>query len=157
SANDRLRGHLLPGLEPAGVPEGLAGTVLPFAYNHLDELTHIVEEHGATLAAVVMQPTRSVDPAPGFLARVRSPCDRCGAALVIDEITAGWRLHPGGAHLRYGLSPDMAVFAKALGNRHPMAAVIGRKRIMDAVQRSFISSTYWTEGVGPAAGLATIR
>lgn len=157
ATSDRLGGHLLPGLEPAGVPDGLAGTMFPFTYNRLDELIPIVAEHGATLAAVVMEPTRSVDPAPGFLQGVRELCDRCGAALVIDEITAGWRLHLGGAHLRYGLAPDMAVFAKALGNGHPMAAVIGRKKLMDAVQRSFISSTYWTEGVGPTAALATIR
>lgn len=157
SASDRLQGHLLPGLEPAGVPEGLAGTMFPFSYNRLDELAQIVKEHGPTLAAVVMEPTRSVDPNPGFLEGVRDQCNRCDAALVLDEITAGWRLHPGGAHLRYGLTPDMAVFAKALGNGHPMAAVIGRKRLMDAAQHSFISSTYWTEGVGPTAALATVR
>ena len=156
-AADSLQGHLLPGLAPAGVPRGLAGTALPFTYNRLHELEQIVARHGSELAAVVMEPTRSTDPDPGFLEGVRELCDRCGAALVFDEISSGWRMHLGGAHLKYGVMPDVAVFAKAIGNGHPMAAIIGRRRIMDAAQTSFISSTYWTEGVGPTAALATIR
>ena len=156
-AADSLQGHLLPGLAPAGVPRGLAGTALPFTYNRLHELAQIVARHGSELAAVVMEPTRSTDPDPGFLEGVRELCDRCGAALVFDEISSGWRMHLGGAHLKYGVMPDVAVFAKAIGNGHPMAAIIGRRRIMDAAQTSFISSTYWTEGVGPTAALATIR
>ena len=154
---DRLEGHLLPGLAPKGVPRKLAGTALPFAYNDLDALAAIVRTVGQHLAAVVMEPTRSVDPKPGFLEGVRELCDRSGAVLVFDEITAGWRLALGGAHLRYGVEPDVAVFAKALGNGHPMAAIIGRSRVMEAAQETFISSTYWTEGVGPSAALATIR
>ena len=156
-AEDELRGHLLPGLAPNGVPKGLAGTALPFTYNRLDELEEIVRRHGDELAAVVMEPTRSVDPDPGFLEGVRDLCHRCGTALVFDEISSGWRMHLGGAHLKYGVMPDLAVFAKAIGNGHPMAAIIGRREVMDAAQTSFISSTYWTEGVGPTAALATIR
>jgi glutamate-1-semialdehyde 2,1-aminomutase len=77
--------------------------------------------------------------------------------LVIDEITMGWRLHFGGAHLKFGIEPDIAVFAKALGNGHPMAAVIGTTAAMAGAHHSFISSTYWTEAIGPAAALATIE
>ena len=156
-AADSLQGHLLPGLAPAGVPRGLAGTALPFAYNRLSELEQLVAQHGSELAAVVMEPTRSTDPEPGFLEGVRELCDRCGAVLVFDEISSGWRMHLGGVHLKYGVMPDVAVFAKAIGNGHPMAAIIGRRRVMDAAQTSFISSTYWTEAVGPTAALATIR
>lgn len=157
SPTDPLQGHLLPGLAPAGVPAGLAGTMLPFAYNRLDELKRLVREHGSQLAAVVMEPTRTTDPEPGFLEGVRELCNKCGAVLVFDEITVGWRMALGGAHLHYGVSPDIAVFAKALGNGHPIGAIIGRGRVMQAAQTSFISSTYWTEGVGPTAALATIR
>jgi glutamate-1-semialdehyde 2,1-aminomutase len=156
-SEDRLQGHLLPGLSPRGVPSQLAGTALPFAYNQLDPLAEIVRREGPRVAAVVMEPTRSVEPAPGFLEGVRELCDQSGAVLVFDEITIGWRLALGGAHLRFGVAPDIAVFAKALGNGHPMAAVIGRARVMQAAQESFISSTYWTEGVGLAAALATVR
>jgi len=118
------------------VPSKLAGTALPFAYNDLDGVAAIVRERGQDLAAVVMEPTRSVDPNPGFLEGVRQLCDRSGAVLVFDEITAGWRLALGGAHLRYGVEPDVAVFAKALGNGHPMAAIIGRARVMEAAQEA---------------------
>jgi glutamate-1-semialdehyde aminotransferase len=154
---DQLQGHLLPGLDPGGVPSQLAGTAIPFAYNDLDRLKAIIAEHGRELAAVVMEPTRAADPAPRFLEGVRELCDAHGVVLVFDEITAGWRLCLGGAHLRYGVTPDIAVFAKAISNGHPMAAVIGRADVMQAAQESFISSTYWTDGVGPAAALATIR
>ena len=154
---DSLGSHLLPGLEPNGVPKQLEGTSLPFTYNRLEELQAIVDKHGTNLAAIVMEPTRMHDPLPGFLQGVRDIADRCGAILIFDEITAGWRLALGGAHLNYGIEPDIAVFAKAMGNGHPSAAVIGRGDVMEAAQNSFISSTYWTEGVGSTAALATIR
>ena len=154
---DALKEHLLPGLSPAGVPSQLAGTALPFAYNQIDTLKKIVERHGPRLAAVVMEPTRNTEPATGFLEGVRELCDKMGAVLVFDEISIGWRLTLGGAHLRFGVHPDIAVFAKAMGNGHPMAAIIGRANVMQAAQESFISSTYWTESVGPVAALATIH
>jgi glutamate-1-semialdehyde 2,1-aminomutase len=157
SGGDSLKEHLLPGLSASGVPSQLAGTALPFKYNDVDSLAKIVEQQGNRLAAVVMETTRNSDPAPGFLAGVRELCERTGAVLVFDEITIGWRLNIGGAHLRFGVNPDVAVFAKATGNGHPVAAILGRAEVMQAAQGSFISSTYWTEGVGPTAALATVR
>lgn len=154
---DHLEGHLLPGLSPTGIPRQLAHTAVPFQYNQLDRLELLVSQLGEQLAAVVMEPTRSVDPEEGFLEGVRALCDKCGAVLVFDEITSGFRLHFGGVHLKYGVAPDIAVFAKALSNGHPMAAVIGTRAVMSAADRSFISSTYWTEAVGPTAALATIE
>jgi glutamate-1-semialdehyde 2,1-aminomutase len=155
-ADDALDGHLLPGLSPAGVPRGLNGTALPFAYNRIDDLHRIVKADGPRLAAVVMEPTRNTRPAPGLLEGVRSLCDACGARLVFDEVTTGFRLRRGGVHLDFGVAPDLAVFAKALGNGHPIAAVIGKAATMQAAQGTFISSTFWTEGVGPTAALATL-
>ncbi len=149
--------HLISGLDPVGVPRGLAGTVLPFTYNDVAGLDALVAQHGAELAAIVMEPVRSEEPEPGFLERVRQLADGCGAALVVDEVSAGFRIACGGAHLRYGLVPDIAVFSKALGNGYPMAAIIGKSSVMEAAQRSFISSTNWTERMGPAAALAMIR
>ena len=154
---DSLRGHLLPGLDPLGVPRELRGTTVTFAFNDRQAFKDILDKHGPRLAAVVMEPCRHRDPDPGFLEFVRDGAHQAGAVLIFDEITIGWRLIFGGAHLRFGVNPDMAVFAKALGNGHPMAAVIGTRAVMDAAQRSFISSTYWTEGVGPTAALATLR
>ncbi|MBM3775665.1 MAG: aminotransferase class III-fold pyridoxal phosphate-dependent enzyme, partial [Acidobacteria bacterium] len=157
AAPGRLDPHLLPGLEPAGVPGGLAGTVFTFLYDQPEELERILTAAPEPLAAVVMEPTRSQDPAPGFLVRVQELCRRHGARLIFDEITIGWKLALGGSHLKYGVTPDIAVFAKSISNGHPMAAVIGAGATMQAAQESFISSSYWTEGVGPAAALAAIR
>jgi len=148
--------HLLPGLEPRGVPRGLAGTAWPFRYNHLEELQAIVVAHAKDLAAIVMEPIRSDPPSPGFLDGVRALADETGAVLIADEISSGLRLNSGGAHLVVGLRPDVAVFSKALGNGYPIAAVIGMGRVMEAAQTTFISSTNWTERIGPAAALATL-
>jgi glutamate-1-semialdehyde aminotransferase len=152
-----LDGHLLAGLDPAGVPRRLMGTALPFRYNHPEELEEIVARYGDEIGAVVMEPIRNFDPVPGFLEQVRQTCDRIGAVLVVDEVSVGWRLNTGGAHLIYGLQPDIAVFAKAISNGYPMAAIIGKRDVMQSAQSTFISSTYWTERIGPAAALATIR
>jgi glutamate-1-semialdehyde 2,1-aminomutase len=151
-----LDGHLLPGLEPAGVPVELRSTALPFRYNELADLEAIVATRGGDLAAIVMEPVRGNNPDPGFLEGVRAIADRTGAVLIFDEITSGLRLNTGGAHLTYGVTPDIAVLAKALGNGYPMAAVIGIGSVMEAAQRSFISSTYWTELIGPTAAIATL-
>ena len=152
-----LDGHLLPGLQPNGVPRGLAGTMLPFRYNQIEDLRAIVAASGSELAAIVMEPTRSTGPAPGFLEEVRALATKCGAVLVFDEVTSGWRLNCGGIHMVHGVRPDMAAFAKAMSNGYAMAAVIGTRSVMEAAQTSFISSTYWTEKIGPVAALASIR
>jgi len=149
--------HLLPGLAPAGVARSLAGTALPFHYNHLNELEQILAAHGQDLAAIVMEPARDQQPQPNFLESVRERARQVGAVLIFDEITAAWRVNTGGLHLTYGVSPDIAVFAKAMSNGYPMAAIIGTGDAMQAAQSSFISSTYWTERIGPVAALATIR
>ncbi len=154
---DALRGHLLPGLAPLGVPRELRGTTLAFHYNDRQAFQRIIDQYGDRLAAVVMEPCRHHPPEPGFLELVRDEVHRHGALLIFDEITIGWRLCFGGAHLMLGVTPDMAIFAKALGNGHPIAAVIGTQEAMEGAQTSFISSTYWTESVGPAAALATLR
>ncbi|TPQ35495.1 aminotransferase class III [Bradyrhizobium guangdongense] len=152
-----LDGHLLPGLDTKGVPRGLAGLMHPFHYNKLDEIEAIVAAHGERLAAIVMEPVRSSEPDTDFIKGVRTLADRCGAVLVFDEVTSGFRINSGGAHLAYGVDPDIAVFAKAISNGFPMAAILGRASVMDAAQETFISSTAWTERVGPVAALATLR
>lgn len=155
--SDALRGHLLPGLDPFGVPVELRGTAFPFTYNNREEFQKILDQHDNRLAAVVMEPCRYNDPAPGFLEFVRDEVHKAGGLLVFDEITIGWRLCFGGAHRKLGVNPDIAVFAKSLGNGYPMAAIIGTRSAMEGAHRSFISSSYWTESIGPAAALATIR
>jgi glutamate-1-semialdehyde 2,1-aminomutase len=155
--DDSLRGHLLPGLEPLGVPRELRGTTTVFRYNNREDFQAVIDRYGSRLAAVIMEACRSSDPEPGFLEYIRDEAHKAGALLVFDEISIGWRLHFGGSHLKLGVNPDIAVFAKALGNGHPMAAIIGTAPAMEGAHSSFISSTYWTESVGPTAALAAIR
>jgi glutamate-1-semialdehyde aminotransferase len=152
-----LDGHLLPGLAPAGVPRGLKGTSIPFQYNHTDELEAIAEKQVGNLAAIVMEPIRDHEPSTGFLHAVQKIAKENDAVLIIDEVSSGFRLSTGGAHMLYGLKPDIAVFAKAISNGYPMAAIIGKEEVMQSAQDTFISSTYWTEGIGPVAALATIE
>ena len=149
--------HLIQGLNPVGVPSALSGTALPFRYNHIEDLEAIVANNKNELGAIVMEPIRNVPPEPGFLEAVRKLADETGAVFIFDEISAGFRMNAGGAHLLYGINPDIAVFSKAIGNGFPIAAIIGNDAVMDAAQKTFISSTMWTERVGPVAALATIK
>lgn len=148
--------HLLSGLSPKGVPQALAGTALPFRYNQLAELQAHFDQNPNQIAAIIMEPIRSDSPAPGFLEGVKQLAVKNGAVLIFDEISSGFRLNTGGAHLTFGLQPDIAVFSKALGNGYPVAAVVGND-VMQAAQDTFISSTNWTESIGSVAALATIR
>lgn len=157
SDDHSLDGVHLPGLKPKGVPKQLTGTAYTFIGNDKSEFDKLIAEHGEDLACIIMEPMRNQEPDDGYLAYVRDTAHKCGALLIFDEITIGWRYTFGGSHLKLGVNPDMAVFAKALGNGHPIAAVIGTKEAMDGAEESFISSTYWTEAVGPTAALATIE
>jgi glutamate-1-semialdehyde 2,1-aminomutase len=155
-SNDQsLDGHLLPGLDPAGVPRGLQGSVLPFSYNDFETLEKLSELH--ELAAIKMEVVRNLGPENDFLQRVRDLATRRGIVLVFDECTSGFRETFGGLHKKYGVDPDMAIFGKAMGNGYAITAVIGRREVMDAAQSTFISSTFWTERIGPVAALKTLE
>ncbi len=157
-ADDKtLDGHLLPGLEPRGVPRGLKGTLIPFHFNDVKELNRAIETAGGDLAAIVLEPVKGKAPTLDFIKAVRSYADKTGAVLIADEITAGFKFAKGGSHLAYNLNPDIAVFSKAIANGYAMAAIIGKKRVMEAAQGTFISSTNWTERIGPVAALSTIK
>jgi len=149
-----LDGHLLPGLEPRGVPRGLRGTAHPFAFNDLAALAEIMA--GGDIGVIFMEVTRRRDPDPGFLEGVRTLADKYGAVLVFDECTSGFRRVLGGTHLDFGVDPDIAVFGKSLGNGYAVSAVIGRETVMQACQDTFISSTFWTERIGSVAGVAAL-
>lgn len=149
--------HLLPGLDPVGVPKFLRGTAFPFRYNNLQDLKDIVAKHRNDFGVIVMESIRGQQPQGDFLEGVQAIAKEINAVLVVDEISAGFRLVTGGAHLTMPLHPDIAVFSKALGNGFPISAVIGKDHIMQAAEDSFISSTNWSERTGPAAALAMIK
>jgi len=150
-----LDGHLLPGLEPKGVPRNLKGTVFPFRYNQYQELENLVKREG--IGIVKMEVERNEPPRPGYLQKIRKLCSDRGIVLIFDECTSGFRETFGGLHKKYGVEPDMAMFGKALGNGYAITAVIGRRNIMEAAQKTFISSTFWTERIGPTAALKTLE
>ena len=152
-----LDGQLLPGLEPAGVPRGLRETAIPFMYNDLDSFKSLFSRYSGHLAGVVMEAVRNFWPNEGFLETIRQMTKDGGIPLVFDEVTSGLRMTTGGIHLKLGIEPDVAVFGKSLGNGYPVAAVIGKSGIMQAAQDTFISSTYWTDKIGPVAALTTLR
>ncbi len=155
SEDDSLSGHLLPGLEPNGVPRALAGTSIPFHYNDLGGLRALLEAD-SDIGVIYMEPQRSSPPAPGFLEGVRDLATKHGVVLIFDECTSGFRRTLGGLHLHLGVEPDIATFGKALGNGYAITAVIGRESVMQAAQTTFISSTFWTERIGPSAALAAL-
>lgn len=154
--DSNLDGQLLPGLMPKGVPRVLKDTALPFSYNKLEELKNIQSEFGQELGVIIVEPQRGHKPKPGFLEGLRRIANETGAVLIFDEITSGFRMNVGGIHLTMDVEPDMALFGKALGNGFPIAAIIGKKPIMDIAQESFISSTFWTERIGFTAALKTL-
>lgn len=154
---DPLADVHLKGLEPAGVPRGLAGTNLIFHYNNIEEFKNLVEENKGSIAAVIMEPIRNDYPNEGYLEEIRKITREQNIVLIFDEITAGFRLCCGGSHLKLGVEPDIAVFAKAMTNGYPISAIIGRKKVMTAAQDTFISSTFWTERVALAAALKAVE
>lgn len=153
---DPLADVHLKGLEPAGVPQGLAGSNLIFHYNDIDEFKNLIAENEGKIAAVIMEPIRNDYPVAGYLEEIRKITAEENIVLVFDEITAGFRLCAGGSHKVLGVNPDMAIFAKGMTNGYPVSAVIGKKEIMQASQDTFISSTFWTERVGFAGAVKSI-
>jgi glutamate-1-semialdehyde aminotransferase len=149
--------HLLPDVQPLGVPRALNGSVLAFGAGQRAEFDHLIAAHGDELAAIILEPAAHEYPPDGYLAHIKDEARRVGAVLVFDEITSGFRVSVGGIHRVLGVDPDVAVFAKGMSNGYPMGAVIGRREIMDAAGRTFVSSTSWSDRIGPAAALATIN
>jgi len=152
---DNLQNHLMSGLEANGVPKNLKNTAFPFTYNNFNELEQIVNKND--IGAVKMEVSRNFKPENNFLQKVRKLCTKKKIILIFDECTSGFRQTFGGLHKLYDVNPDIAWFGKALGNGYSIAAIIGKREIMDCAQNSFISSTFWTERTGPVAALETLK
>ena len=157
SNDSNLSNQLLPGLSTNGVPLELKGTAHPFLYNNIDSFYDIFKKYGEDIGVIIMEPQRGNAPQNNFLKRIRDYASENNIVLIYDEVTSGFHDNFGGLHLTLGIKPDISIFAKALGNGYPISAVIGRKSVMDAAQNTFISSSMWTERVGFAAALASIK
>lgn len=155
NGTDDLSGHLIPGLSPNGVPKNLKDTVYPFHYNNYEELLSIVEKND--IGVIKMEVVRNFGPENDFLQKVRDLATEKNIVLIFDECTSGFRETFGGIYKKYGVEPDMAMYGKTIGNGYALTAVVGRRSVMEAAQTTFISSTFWTERIGPTAALATLK
>ena len=150
-----LDNHLLKGLNSSGVPSCLENSIFPFQYNNILELENILKEH--KIGIIIMEPIRNILPSNNFLQKVRELADTYNCILIFDEVTSGFRYYLGGIHMVYNVIPDIVIFGKAISNGYPLGVVLGKKHIMDCAQHTFISSTFWTEGIGFTAALSTIN
>jgi len=139
-----------------GVPRSLAHSTIPFHYNDIDAVRKIVDEN-PDLGVLKMEVSRNHGPLPGYLEEIRKITSEHGIIFILDECTSGFRETFGGLHKKYNIEPDLAIFGKTLGNGYAITGVIGRREIMQAAQQTFISSTFWTERIGPSAALAALR
>jgi glutamate-1-semialdehyde 2,1-aminomutase len=155
NGGDDLSGHLLGGLSPNGVPKNLKDTVYPFNYNNFEELLSIVDSN--EIGVIKMEVVRNFGPEDNFLHKVRKLATERNIVLIFDECTSGFRETFGGIYQKYGVEPDMAMYGKTIGNGYALTAVVGKKSVMEAAQKTFISSTFWTERIGPTAALATLK
>ncbi len=152
---DELSSHLLSGLNPNGVPKNLKNTVYPFHYNNYEELLSIVNQND--IGVIKMEVMRNFGPEDNFLQKVRDLANKRNIVLIFDECTSGFRETYGGIYKKYGVEPDVAMYGKTIGNGYALTAVVGKKSVMEAAQTSFISSTFWTERIGPTAALKTLE
>lgn len=155
SSGNNLDQHLLPGLNPIGVPKGLTGTAIPFQYDNIDEFKKVINDNDC--GAVVFEGARYNLPSSEFVQYVSSECHKRGIILIVDEITSGLRINNSGVYNYLNYNPDIVVYGKAIANGFPMSVICGKKSVMNYASDTFMSSTMWTERVGFVAALATIK
>jgi len=139
-----------------GVPDAVRALTRTFPYNDVAALEHLLDENRDKVAAIVMEPMALVEPASGFLEAVRDLATRHGVVLVFDEIITGFRIGMGGAQSEFGVTPDLAVFGKAMANGMPISAIAGRRDLMCLFEEIFISGTFGGEALSLAAAIATL-
>ena len=152
-----LDNQLMPGLKPNGVPRGLSGTSIPFEPSNIEILKKKILGKEKDIAAIIIEPARGELASENYLSDLRTFASEIDAVLIFDEITSGFRMCAGSIHRNMKINPDVAVLAKGMANGYAMSAILGTEKVMEATQSSFISSTNWTERVGPAAALATLK
>ena len=130
--------------------------VLPFRYNNDADYKNIIKRNIKKTAAIVIEPWRRVSNKK-YLSKLKNLAKKNNTILIFDEITSGWRLNSGGSHKVINVTPDIVIYGKTIANGIPMGAIIGKKKIMDYALKTFVSSVFWTEKVGPASALAFIK
>lgn len=139
-----------------GVPAAVRALTHPFAYNDPASLEKALGQHPGEFAAVIMEPVNFVMPAPGYLQKVKDLAQQHGALLIFDEICTGFHLGLGGAQKRFGVTPDMACFGKAMGNGYPIACIVGKAEVMKVFSDIFVSFTFGGEAASMAAAMKVL-
>ena len=152
---NNLNNHLMTNLKINGIPKKLKNTVFTFKYNDFNELKRLVKSKN--IGTIKMEVERDEKPKNNFLKKVRELATKNNIVLIFDECTSGFRSNLGGIHLKYKVIPDIAIFGKALGNGYAINAIIGKRSVMEAANKSFISSTFWTERIGSVAAIETLK
>jgi glutamate-1-semialdehyde 2,1-aminomutase len=155
NSKKNLDQHLMSGLNFDGIPDNLKNTSFPFPYNNFEYLLKLIKKKN--IGIIKMEVMRNVMPKNNYLQKIRKICDQKKIILIFDECTSGYRENMGGIHLKFKVNPDMAIFGKALGSGHAINAIIGKRKIMQKAENTFISSTFWGERVGYTAALASIE
>ena len=155
NSKKNLDQHLMPGLNYDGIPNSLKNTSFPFQYNDFENLLKLIKKKN--IGIIKMEVMRNMKPQNNFLQKVRKICNKKKIILIFDECTSGYRENMGGIHLKFKVDPDMAIFGKALGSGYAINAVLGKKKIMQKAENTFISSTFWGERVGYTAALSSIQ
>ena len=150
-----LNKHLMPGLDPLGVPSNLRNTSFGFQYNNINQLRKLVDKEN--IGIIKMEVSRSTQPNVKFLREVRNLATKKNIVLIFDECTSGFRQCFGGLHKLTNVNPDMAILGKALGNGYAITAILGKESVMDSARKSFMSSTFWTDRIGPVAAIKTLE
>src|SRR5207302_10368429 len=140
-----------------GVPRALKNTAFPFTYGKITELREVLDKHRGEIGVIVTEVTRQAQVDRDFLNEITKLARAENIVLVFDETSSGFRTRAGAQHVTHGLEPDIVVLGKAMGNGFPIAAIVGKKSVMEVAQDTFISSTFWSERVGFAAALEVIR
>lgn len=145
-----------------GLPDRAREEIIVLPWNDLALVERTVEQHHNDLAAIITEPimcnTGCIEPAPGFLQGLRAVCDHYGIALIFDEVITGFRVHLGGAQAYYGVTPDLAIFAKAIANGYPISVLAGRQTWMQPIADGKVIHAGTANAGNPsiAAALATI-
>lgn len=136
--------------------------VIMFDYNNAESLDEAVAAAGDDLAAILLTAFRhdlnrdQEMPDAAFLKHARSVCDKTGAALILDDVRAGFRLDVRGSWAKYGVKPDLGAYSKAIANGWPLAAVAGSRRMLDGAQKIFTTGSFWYGSASMAASIKTI-
>ena len=154
---DNLDSHLFPNLSVSGIPKKLKGSSISVNFNDVKKIKLLGSKYKKRIAAIKIEAQRNDPPTKEFLKEIENIRNKYGAKLIVDECTSGFRENFGGIYKKFDIKPDIAIFGKSLGNGFPITAILGKKKIMLNADKTFISSTFWSERIGTTAALATLK